>query len=527
MSTIKPARLNAVYTESMAELIEALRSKLLLYFEDKETEQAWSAYIRNSARRFQINFNICALYLVGISINSITGGYINVSDLPGVAVTGLMFLLMVLMLSFKHLRSCMMYAQDLMVAATVSTWVCLVLGGIQACGSDWILWETADNSAVVFALTALVKLPKSVILAQCLIFIVLSGIIWSVTEGEQYQGVVGFEITFGYIKIMATGLFASVVDDAISREMFALACTLNRSPDHVDLHLLGDVRRYFSEVRMDTGEFIFSFYRPFAAIYKEPSRKKCSLRTWWHDWIDLRFTNKDLEAEYRIARNPKAIQQHLITTVINVASAVVPLCLSILDQAFNADATTMWTAPMQLVYFPVVLTIPTLLLVLRSVRSSAMAVQMIILFTSVANIVGWTLSHFAYILTDNADGPVSIPFHKSLAAVAVSIISASAQSGLLSMFYIPILLLLTVLNAGSILLLSDDQFTYEITSIPEVCMAAYFMCINSEYESRRWFLIKKLEKHDNPKTSPTASRPSPVQIERSAVNTGDPNKSMC
>ncbi|KAI9193031.1 uncharacterized protein BJ171DRAFT_535074 [Polychytrium aggregatum] len=399
------------------------------------------------------------------------------------------------LLSIKSLHKLLFYSQDLVAASSAMSWISLLVGGLTLLLPDAIAYLTSNDVCLIFGLTAIIKLPKILILTECASFLVLSSVLWSIYSSDQYHGVEGVSITVGYIKVIASGLLAAFVQDLTACETFLVGRSLNRALDRLDMQFLKDLQNYISEKFIDTGEYAFSIFNLLVAN-GQVLRPSFSVRNVWYEWIDLRFKSRELEAEFRTYWNHIAIRQHIATTIINVMSAAVPIYLDTVEQASGQSAPALWSTTVQLAFFGGTLMGPCLLLLIKDIRTSPLAVQMIIFFASSANIAGWAVMHVGTMLAHQGDTGIAI-FHQSLAALTISIISVSAQSGLLSTFFLPVLLVVAVANCGCYWFLSFANFQYQVTAIPETCLVAYYACISSEFESRRCFVVRKLRKIDS------------------------------
>ncbi|KAI9202847.1 uncharacterized protein BJ171DRAFT_162465 [Polychytrium aggregatum] len=489
-----------------------------------ECEPEWIAYTKTSSKRFTINITLHIVYVFDVTVNLLLRG-MSLGDMPGLAVSCFTILIELILLRSPNLRQYLVYSPNFVALCSVASLASLVLDGTSIEGVSRIVWETSGYAGLVFGISAITKQPTSWIVVEFGLFVIASGITWSILEPNDYFGIQGITITFDYVKVIASGIMASFIDSSISCDAYLMAKRTPYSPEHWDTEFVDDLQTYFSEKSITSGEHIFPFYRanPTRQDQQRPSLRD-RIRALWHSWVDLRFRNPALELEFREHRNKRAMQQHLITTLINLLSAIVPILLSWIDPSSEIPSPA-WKTGAQMIYFPAVLIIPNLLLLFKTVRSSARAVQMVILFISILNISGWILSHLATVSNGISANVQMVTFHRSLTNVVIALFSASAQSGLLSTFYLP---LLPIISIGNFLLFHFIQpvfFRYQISAIPQSCSVAYFVCIVSEAESRRAFLIRKLQRPSSQvsKKEAEAAAESTTSIKRSASMPDSPH----
>ncbi|KAI9202920.1 uncharacterized protein BJ171DRAFT_569206 [Polychytrium aggregatum] len=446
---------------------------------DLKMERDWKEYRRTTSRNYRINILIMLLYCVSLAFNWSVSGAVYPTDLPGFITTSIILLGFTVKLPRR-------YHQILTLVSTITVLISFTLGSIPFLPFG-ILYQTSNKTVTLFGISATYQGSFNVVVVLLVGFISLSGITWALVCPGLFHGLSAFSISFSYIKVVCSGLLAAYAKVGI------FAHSQKSLTEALREKMAEEVAFYLPEKNIWTGEFIYPIKN-----YVVPMRWFRTLaRTVYRGWFNMRFRDKELEQSYLEHMNRKSIEYHLITVAINLMSTIMG---TVLDLTNSAPITQLYSYKiLRFIYFPIALIVPSALLVFKSIRQSPMSCQMIMLFSSIANISGYLVSFLLYRFLNVGGDPIvstisSNDFHQSLADISIAIFSACAQSGLLARIYLPWLFLLLVATFVVVFVVPtaapNSLVNYTFTAIPEACLVASVIGVMIEFESRKLFLLQ-------------------------------------
>ncbi|KAI9202346.1 male sterility protein-domain-containing protein [Polychytrium aggregatum] len=423
-----------------------------------------------------------------------------------------MFLVIALTKFQKYARR---HHEVLIIFGICGVFASLIWDGIEN-GSDGIAGASANKTSFLYAIASFFRGRCETLHGLLLAFLAVASSTWAIALPSQYSGMPGLEIAVSILKIMLTGALNSYSMDTIRRQFFSVLslfqCITKEAKNTSDYEpLVAEIPLYFAERNLRTNAYLFPNMIEHDLNLEDMGLKVSTMVT-LRRWIYVRFHCSQLEVKYlnathgtlhpmenrsrvifsggsktgllmatdvRLAidrtTNSKALFLHGITTIINLCSATSSLAFNRSDPLYIQNSRLCYVWIYKAIYFPSILIIPSTLLWFGAVRRRPRLCQMIIFIVSAANVTGWYLCFVNMVLT-NAYTLQS--FHQTLNELVISIYSASSQSGLLTIAYLPMMLILVIVHLVVVCFLLPIQ--------DSIC--SWVCCVNYEFELRKTFL---------------------------------------
>ncbi|KAI9193186.1 uncharacterized protein BJ171DRAFT_301044 [Polychytrium aggregatum] len=202
--------------------------------------------------------------------------------------------------------------------------------------------------------------------------------------------------------------------------------------------------------------------------------------------------------EYKSDSIPTSIRLHFGTTLINLLFTLPTIILDYYAAQSLGNPLLITLTRYLLVYFPIVLVVPSALLSLTSIRKSVQAVQTVIATIHICNIGGCLVRH-GLVLVSGESGLTL--FATSLSQLIFSTFVAST-SGISVQTLVPIVWLCVCAHAGLVLGLPNGfgDIRYSILMVAVVGIVVSVSASINEHEHRKLFFLEKWSKSYQPKS---------------------------
>ncbi|KAI9199741.1 uncharacterized protein BJ171DRAFT_570305, partial [Polychytrium aggregatum] len=470
-----------------------------LRFRDPQIESEWMAFSAVSWRRFALNDTVAIAYIMFVAFNWL----VSQPDISAVCCLVLQVGLTKIYTQSPNFRVWMSHIGLVGILVSLAWQTVRTSTYVNTPATAGIIINP-HHVAIVFSMASTYQGRSSSIHLTMGLFVLLSPLIWYFTNPNVFSNIHGFSVLLTYCKVALTGMLAAYAEDLNRRVSFYTAKEIIKMKDELSpppAAILNEIPFYLADRNIDTREYILPI-GDMACIQNQSWKQR--LWVYWRTFVMMRFMDDTLEMEYRRIMTKRSVYLYVTTTVINVVGAITTNLLSSWTLIQQGTATSITF----LIYFPVALIAPKLFLLSSKMRRDPWVWQAVILTSAVFNIGGWVLNHFLFINSQVIDDAT---FFLSINCVVIATFAAGSQSGLLAICYYPILIVVVIFHVFTgIFIATNTIYSYfDVTAIPATCAAAAIICVTSEFESRKLYLLAKWSEELNLARSPEGGFKSP------------------